>query len=191
MASSEVRVVDRKEKLHNYTLPDETDVWMELYGNKMPLFGRNLKFPFVSFSPHTHAKNKKYSDTCSGDRVSGCAGMGAGIGLESVQQETTGCESQTNTQTQKNKADAQNYNIREHSKHTQSIPAPLFLSLSVLKSTLTCSPWRLRCGLLSERASERKARGDKLSARMRERRRGIKGKGLRSLSCLRVWLDLM
>lgn len=32
---------------HHNTLPDETNVQMEMYSNKMPLFGRDLKFPFV------------------------------------------------------------------------------------------------------------------------------------------------
>lgn len=45
------------------------------------------------FPPHVHAKEGEKKMAYVAGRVSGCEGMGAGIGWESVRQETTGCES--------------------------------------------------------------------------------------------------
>lgn len=96
----------------------------------------------------------------------------------------TGRSSDEHTQ---NKADVRNNSMHEHAKYTLPTLTTFFLLVCCennFNTPLGISPWIT----FRERNSGRE---DNLSERMREWRKGIKGKWLKSSSCSRALLDLM
>ena len=170
---------------------DETNVQMETYSNRCLSLEEIWSLCFLDiFPPHVHAKEGKKIAYVVG-RVSGCEGMGAGIGWKSVLQETTGCESGWRelrwTHTKQSRRSKQQH-ARARQIHTSNSDYFFFFFLVCCENNfnppLGISPWIS----FRERNSGRE---DNSSERMREWRKGIKGKRLKSLSCSRALLDLL